>query len=71
MEEHGDNDYLESDICKRLLKELHALGYDAELITLEDKHLINLSELRMLTEHISYIKIKGMAFDYIQILTRG
>ncbi len=67
-EEHHDNDYLENDIGKRFLKHLHELGYEAEII--KDSE-IDLSNLNRLTECVSSIKIKGMEFDLIQILTRG
>ncbi|MEM2855699.1 MAG: hypothetical protein QW416_01165 [Candidatus Nitrosocaldaceae archaeon] len=72
-EEHLEEDFIENDITKIMIDNLHELGYKAEKIEDIDGPYYSyyFSGASRIAESVCCIKIEGLEFDCMQILIRG
>lgn len=67
-----EEEYIETDVVKIMLEHLQELGYDAEIIEdLKGPYYSYYFGPQRIVDSVCCIKIKGMEFDCIQVLTRG
>jgi hypothetical protein len=69
-------EYFDTDIINKVIKQLKALGIDASIsdaMDVNDRQYYSyyFTSMPRVVTSIGYIKVEGMNFDYIQILARG
>ncbi len=76
-EEGGEGEeYFDTDVISKVIKQLKALGIDASISYATDVndhqyYSYYFTSMPRVVTSIGYIKVEGMNFDYIQILARG
>lgn len=69
-------EYLETDVRAKILEQLKSLGIDASIaervdVKSDSYYSYYFTSMPRVVTSIGYIRVEGMNFDYIQILTKG
>ncbi len=73
---NAHTEYLETDVRAKILEQLKSLGIDASIaervdVKSDSYYSYYFTSMPRVVTSIGYIRVEGMNFDYIQILTKG